>query len=190
MEENTSNLFTWMYNGDIRMTGNESILHFDTDKWHGVLSAQTIPKSLNRYSFEAKLTKGEDIATCMIGIQTETSIIVYQNDGYIHDGDSIIDEGESFGINDGFSCHFQKSTIDTSTYQIMFAKNGTKVGVRTPDVKGNRIRLFLGCQSSKEKNDTKEFVIHTNMGSCIYSLDFCKYHSNLHLISFVAIEKK
>ena len=185
--EESSNLFTWLMDGDTTTIENGSSVDFNTDKWRGLLTAQSVPKSLKTLNFETKITQCTDKINYMMGIQTETCIIAYQNDGYIHDGVKIIDKGESFGLTDTISCHIQKIDSDPSRHQVMFAMNGFKVGFRYPDIKGNQVRFFFGLEPEREQKNQENVAVNVEnkIGNNNYLLEFGKFIYRLTEIKFL-----
>ena len=162
-----------MIHGDTTITEKDSSFHFENEKWRGLLTSQTIPKSVKSYGFEVKITKCDNMDTLMLGVQTENRIIVYQNYGYIHDGNNILDVGSPFGISDTITCSLRKIESEGTRHQIMFEKNGRKIGCMYPDVKGAKLRLFMGVEPDSNKKCMVD--IECRMGNHIYSLDFGMY---------------
>ena len=77
-----------------------SLVTFDSAEKHELSTGQSIPDSLDNYSFDAEIRKISDNITCTIGITSETSFLQYCSEtGEIKDDKGVLGKMEPIEQN-------------------------------------------------------------------------------------------
>ena len=124
--EECSSLLTWKLNE--KVTEDGSNLHFNTDRFCKIATAQTLPLSLSTYTFLIEVMECSDEVWVGVGIDSSKDCLIYYNDGTIENKEEIVEEGETFKLNDQISCHCMRIRSNPPRVQATFLKNGKKVG--------------------------------------------------------------
>ena len=78
-----------------------------------------------------------------VGIDSSKDYLIYFNHGTIQHEGEIVDEGETYKLNDKISCHCMRIRSNPSRVQATFTKNGKKVGQRILDIQDDEVKLTV-----------------------------------------------